>query len=526
MKTRLLIAVLVTAVAGEALAQQQPAPVRRTVRSSQTFTIAPGGSFVLDNPIGNVEIVGAADVTDVQAAITTILTAPNDAALQEARRQSGMLVGGDTRTRVVRTAISAYHEKKPWSAIVHWTVRVPRSVNVRIVSGSSGRVRVADVIGNVHVKNFNGNVTLSNVTGATFVESVNGSIVYTTAQPRANVVLSTVNGHVTATVAPTADFRWVAEAATGDIRTNMMPRGKFAGATFVGNVNAPGGPTITMNSLMGDLHLLASGSSAATSQSVKQAPPMVASLGRPQSAQTITPANSPRLLRLGTVKQLTHNTTLGDVKVNEVRGDANVTTGAGEVHLGSVSGSATVRSLGGPLTLGEVLGPLNASTRAGDILVDSTRRGGTIATDGGTIRLLYTGGPTRLTSGGGDIIVRQAAAPVTAETASGDISITIDPASTSEVVQAKTGKGNIVLNVSPRFAADVEATILTTAPNADTFLSDIPGLAISREQVGGRTRVRATGKLNGGGQKVVLQTTGGDIRIATARVGPTVVKPR
>lgn len=526
MKTRLLIAVLVSAVAGHALAQQQPAPLRKTVRSSQTFTIAPGGSFVLDNPIGNIEVVGAADVTDVQAAITTILTAPNDAALQEARRQSGMLVGGDMKTRVVRTAITAYQEKKPWSAIVHWTVRVPKSVNVRVVSGASGRIRVADVTGNVHVKNFNGNVTLANVTGATFVESVNGSIVYTTPQPRANVVLSTVNGHITATVAPTADFRWVAEAATGDIRTNLIPRGKFAGATFVGNVNAPGGPTITMNSLMGDLHLLASGSSAATSQSIKQAAPLVASIGRPRTGQTITPANSPRMLRLGTVKQLTHNTTLGDVKVNEVRGDANVTTGAGEVHLGSVTGSANVVSHGGPLTLGEVLGPLTASTRAGDILVDSTRRGGTISTEGGTIRLLYTSGPTRLSSGGGDIIVRQAAAPVNAETASGDVSITIDPASKSEAVQAKTGKGNIVLNVSPQFSADLDATILTSDPNADTFLSDIPGLSISREQVGSRTRVRATGKLNGGGQKVVLQATSGDIRIATGRVGPTIVKPR
>ena len=62
--------------------------------------------------------------------------------------------------------------------------------------------------------------------------------------------------------------------------------------------------------------------------------------------------------------------------------------------------------------------------------------------------------------------------------------------------------------------------------NGDTIVSDLPGLTITREQVGGTTRVRAVGKINGGGEKVVLQATGGDIRVSTGRAGPTLVKPR
>ena len=146
------------------------------------------------------------------------------------------------------------------------------------------------------------------------------------------------------------------------------------------------------------------------------------------------------------------------------------------------------------------MGTLTASTRAGDILVDSTRRGGTISTEGGTISLLYTSGPTTLTSGGGDITVRQAAAPVSAETSSGDIAITIDPQSKTETITAQTGKGNVILNVPPLFRADIEATITTNDPTGDTIVSDIPGLSITREQVGGTTRVRAVGKINGGGE--------------------------
>jgi hypothetical protein len=196
------------------------------------------------------------------------------------------------------------------------------------------------------------------------------------------------------------------------------------------------------------------------------------------------------------------------------------------VQLGAVSGTLNVQSRGGPLQFGEILGRISASTRGGDILIDSARRGGGIQTAGGTIRLLYTSGPTRLYSGGGDIHVRQAAAPVEAQTESGDIAITVDASSRSQKVQAKTAKGNVVLNVTPQFGADVEATIITSDPNADTILSDIPGLTVTREQVGGRTRVHATGKLNGGGQKVVLQAIDGDIRIATGPVPPTIVSRR
>jgi hypothetical protein len=115
---------------------------------------------------------------------------------------------------------------------------------------------------------------------------------------------------------------------------------------------------------------------------------------------------------------------------------------------------------------------------------------------------------------------------VNAETASGDIAITVDAASRSQRVDAKTAKGNVTLNVSPQFAGEIDATILTSDPDADTFLSDIPGLSINRDQFGGKTRVRATGKINGGGEKVVLHATDGDIRISTGPVAPTVVTRR
>jgi hypothetical protein len=354
---------------------------------------------------------------------------------------------------------------------------------------------------------------------------VNGSIIYSTQRPRGNVVLTTVNGAVTATVAGNADFRWVAKTVTGDIRTNLPARGTFFGTTFRGSVNAPGGPTISTSSLMGNIFLLASGASAAPTQSIRLVPTVVTSPAVP-GVQISSAGPRGDYNRNVVASAMKYSTTLGDVKVDRIRGEAEIFTGAGQVQLGQVDGACRVRSQGGPLQLGEIMGPLTASTRAGDILIDSTRRGGTIATDGGTITLLYTSGPTRLTSGGGDIMVRQAASSVNAETTSGDIIVTLDPGSKTETIDAKTGKGNVILNVPNGFRADVDAIIITNDPTGDTIVSDIPGLSITREQVGGTTRVRATGKINGGGEKLTLEATGGDIRISTSRLGPTLVKRR
>jgi DUF4097 and DUF4098 domain-containing protein YvlB len=527
MKIRPFIAVFVLTAGGAALAQPQTL-LRKTIHSTHKFTLAPGGTFVLENPIGNVDVRGS-DVTHVQADVVTILLAEDQAAMDQASK-SGVIIGTDPKTRVLRTAIGAHTPRKGWTGEAHWTVKVPRNASVRILSTAVGRIRVSGVTGAVRIKNFNGSITLVNVPGAVFAESVNGSIAYSTPQPRGNIVLATLNGDVTASVAGNADLRWVAETATGDIRTNLPARGTFFGGTFRGSVNAPGGPTISMSSLMGTIHLLAAGTGPQSAETIRRKNADITAPSRPTPrsvSQGASSAGGPRVFQQGIVKKsFNYATTVGDVKVAQIRGDASVTTGAGEVQIGSVSGTALIRSEGGPLQLGEVLGVLTASTRAGDIFIDSTRRGGTISTQGGTIRLLYTGGPTKLTSGGGDIVVRQAAGPINAETTSGDITISVDATLKTGTVQAKTAKGNIVLNVDPRFAADIDATITTASPNADTFLSDLPGLTVNRSQVAGKTLIHATGKINGGGQKVVLNATDGDIRITTGRVAPTIVKPR
>jgi DUF4097 and DUF4098 domain-containing protein YvlB len=484
----------------------------RTFASDQKFGLAANGTFILENAVGNV-VVYAKDTPDVEAMIFRTIEGADAAAVEDGSKYTRIIIGGDRNVRSVRTVIAAGSTRE-WAASVAWRIGIPRNANVRILTRNGDHIHISGMRGSVQATNFNGRIIIDDHVGAAAAESVNGSIFYIAPQLRGNVVLTTVNGDVTATVPAQAGFRWVAETVKGDIKTNMPARGTFFGATFRGTVNAPGGPTLSTGSLMGNVSLFAGGQPVRTAKSVKKTPALTAPL---RAVSTSTP----------TVRGLfKYACNICDIRVQQVLGDADVYTGAGEVQLGAVTGSLLVRSLGGPMQFGEILGTMKVATRAGDVLVDSAKRGGQITTDGGTIRLLYTSGPTRLYSGGGDISVRQAASSVDAETASGDISINVDSSSRSQKVDAKTAKGNVILNVTAQFGADVDATLYTSDPDADTILSDIPGLAISRDQVNGKTRIRATGKINGGGEKVVLQATDGDIRISTGPVSPTVVTRR
>lgn len=492
MRNRVFIAVVVffTSVLAEA------GNVTKTFRANQKVTIAPGGIFTLENPIGNVEIIGG-DGTEIEAMALTTVTAVSATALEEGHRRTIMIIGGSAAKRVLRSNVPP-NQSAEWRASVDWVLRIPRLTNVNVFSQTSRRIRIMNINGDVRVKNFAGNVLVANVTGKTIVDSVNGSIAFSTSELGASAMLTSVNGTVTASVPDDANMKWTAETAKGDIRTNLPARGVLVENTYRGTINGEGGSTVTTATLMGNIFLLANGSGMSGTRSLKRPP---------------DPANR----GLMTDGFFQFYTRLGDVSVPEILGSADVFTGAGRVQLPKVTGALKVFSQGGPLSFGDIGGEIDASTWAGDISIDRARSGGTVTTRGGTIHVLLSNGPMRLMSAGGDITVRRTTAPVTARTTSGDVAVVIDSRSLSESVDARTEKGNVIIHIPVNFSADVDATIVTSDPDNDVFLSDLPGLSISKEQIGGgKTRVRATGKLNKGGERLLLEAINGDIRISTA----------
>lgn len=475
------------------------------------------GQLIIVNPFGDIEVVGVDGLKEVSFSVRKSVTGIDDQAIRIGREQTALLFDGDNKTRAIKTATPIIHDQR-WASGVDYVIRVPRTIKLRIESHSGQHIHVANISGAVWVKNVNGIINFDNVTGAVTADSANGSVVYESVfKPTNEIRISTVNGNVELDVPADSSFRWAGQTLRGDFYATIPSTGRFAGPMFRGAVNGEHGPEVSTTSLMGNVYVLRRGTRADDAQSMRAASVTANNNG----GQEVLPRGViAKTLQVASFDgDLLFSTPLGNISVGQVRGAARVETRAGEVHLGSVQSQCDVVSLGGPVTIGEVHGPLTARTTAGDVLINAAHQGAVVSTGGGMIRMLYAAGPTNLHSAGGDIVVRQASGPISAETRSGDVTIVLDPLVRSAAIDAKSSEGSVTIYVNAQIAADIDATLLTSDPDTNGIHTDFPGLNIRREQVGKKTRIRATGKVNGGGDRVSLYAEDGDITIRTTASG-------
>lgn len=478
---------------------------------TKSYPLDIAGTFWINNPDGTIEITGVDGSKATITAVTTIIALDRESR-DEARENTKVNFDCKNPHQCVVTTVVPQVRSQRWSSSVKYTVKVPKTVHVRALATSAESIRVANIMGNVTVKAFTGAITLDNVTGASIVESVNGRVVYNFAsKPVSHAQINVINANIEVHLPPDSNFDWIADTLRGDLWTTLPLRGRWEGRVFRGSVNAPGGPRLITETMLGRVWVLANGETAASAHSVRE---LVRVVGDPVAVV-------PQMMRvqLPTVQgPVEISQRLADIQIGEARGALRVFTGAGAIELGTIYGDCSATSVGGPISITEAMANLVAHTGVGRILVRAARVGGTITTDGGAVEVQYTGGPTTLRSGGGDIVVRQAAGPIDAETRSGDITVSSDPTQKTQRISAHTARGNVRLNLTPRFKADVDATVITSDSDADPIYSDFKGLQIRKEQVGGgKTRVRAVGKINGGGEKLELYAEDGTIRISSSR---------
>ncbi|GIF74015.1 DUF4097 family beta strand repeat-containing protein [Asanoa siamensis] len=92
-------------------------------------------------------------------------------------------------------------------------------------------------------------------------------------------------------------------------------------------------------------------------------------------------------VRLAETGRLRLDTGAGDVTVDRVAGDAEVTTGTGRVHIGKVEGTAVVKNSSGETWVGEAVGTVRANGANGSIDVDRVTAGATLKTANGSLRV-------------------------------------------------------------------------------------------------------------------------------------------
>lgn len=162
--------------------------------------------------------------------------------------------------------------------------------------------------------------------------------------------------------------------------------GPFSGSqTVVLTIEAPTGSALDGTSPMGDFH--AEGELGTTA--------VKTSMGN---------------VRLDLTAELRAKTSFGNVTVDRVVGNADVSTSSGDIRIGEIEGSAVVKNSNGSTRLDRVAGEVRAKSSNGNVLIGHAGAGVVARTANGDVRVAEVGR--------GDVVV---------ETAAGELEVGIAP---------------------------------------------------------------------------------------------------
>ncbi len=227
------------------------------------------------------------------------------------------------------------------------------------------------------------------------------------------------------------------------------------------------------------------------------------------------------------------STSGGDIRLVDVDGKADMTTSGGDIHAGNILGDVQLKTSGGNISIANVGKTLNAKTAGGNIDVGDVGGEATVATAGGNVTVGTVSGSADLKTAGGDIRLRGGSGKVTAKTAGGKIEIK----NVSGSVDAKTAGGNVEAELVPsgtgtsrletaggdvklflpgNARASIEALIRIKGDWASRsqkyeVRSDFPHQTFKKDE--DAEEIRASFLLNGGGERITLETVNGNIEI-------------
>ena len=204
--------------------------------------------------------------------------------------------------------------------------------------------------------------------------------------------------------------------------------------------------------------------------------------------------------------------------------DTDLRSDSGDISVGEIAGSTTVKTSGGKLAFKHLEGILNANTSGGSIGVEDCRgptrvetSGGHITvvdgtgtldakTAGGRIEVRNFSGNTHVKTSGGNLELQRISGKIVGNTSGGSIHAAV-PADVVGDVKLQTSAGNIDVSLSAAATVDIDAR----TSGGEIF----SGLPIETSDVYSE---HLRGKLNGGGKLVKLETSAGNITINSSEV--------
>jgi DUF4097 and DUF4098 domain-containing protein YvlB len=190
----------------------------------------------------------------------------------------------------------------------------------------------------------------------------------------------------------------------------------------------------------------------------------------------------------------------GSQQIGDFAGPVEATDGSGSIRIGKIVGRVSATTGSGSIRI-ESSGPLHVETGSGSIHVGAAD-GSIEATAGsGSIELGQTGpGAVEVSTGSGGITIRGARGSVKASTRSG--SITADGTVAGDW-HLNTSSGTVTLTLPATAAFDLDARTSSGRVESDHPIT----------MVGSIDRRHLQGKVRGGGPRLELRSSSGNIRI-------------
>jgi len=192
----------------------------------------------------------------------------------------------------------------------------------------------------------------------------------------------------------------------------------------------------------------------------------------------------------------------GSITVMDLEGEVKSETSGGGLKFGKIDGPVYGRTSGGSIELNACTRDVDVQTSGGGIKVGDTTGNVMARTSGGSIHIGKTKGSVTAETSGGGINVNGATGILNARTSGGSIHATLIDQPTGECTLETSG-GGIEVKVAEKIAVDLDAHTSGGRVN-----SEIPVL-VQGEMKPNHLRT----KLNGGGPKLTLGTSGGSIKI-------------
>lgn len=184
----------------------------------------------------------------------------------------------------------------------------------------------------------------------------------------------------------------------------------------------------------------------------------------------------------------------------------NLNTSGGDITAASITGNVRARTSGGDMEFARVDGEIDAHTSGGDITLREGTATASLGTSGGDIEVDRAGGPTKVSSSGGDITLNAVTQLLSATTSGGDVHATLIEPMKQDAVLSTSG-GDVRVRVVKGAGFELDASTSGGDVRAE-------GVTITIAK-GGVGKSRLAGSVNGGGPRLKLRSSGGDITVQT-----------